>query len=117
MTNSTSHIAFEKKVIASMIRIYCDHKHCQNNELCEDCHKIYHYCTKRLDKCPFGENKPACQNCQVHCYEKVMRQRVRKIMSYAGPRMLYRHPFMSLKHLYQSKIIKALSLKEYKQIS
>lgn len=27
------------------------------------------YADKRLDKCVFGENKPACKQCPVHCYQ------------------------------------------------
>ncbi|EDM29365.1 hypothetical protein LNTAR_23284 [Lentisphaera araneosa HTCC2155] len=109
------HITFEKQVIATMISIYCRKQHCKSKNLCKDCYQLYRYSTKRLNRCPFGESKPACQYCKVHCYEKAMRQRVRDVMAFAGPRMLYQHPIMSLKHLCQSKFTKAWSLKEYRQ--
>ena len=113
--NNDKHINFEKHVISAMISIYCRNKHCSSKKLCPDCESIYHYSIKRLNKCPFGEEKPACQNCKIHCYEKTMRKRVREVMAYAGPRMLYKHPIMSLKHLYQSKFTKALSLNDYRR--
>ena len=37
--------------------------------------------------------------CPVHCYEAAMRERVRQVMRYAGPRMLLRHPILALLHL------------------
>ena len=54
---------------------------------------------RRLEKCPFAEEKPTCVKCPVHCYEAVMRERVRQVMRYAGPRMLLRHPVLALLHL------------------
>jgi hypothetical protein len=53
----------------------------------------------RLAKCPFQENKSTCANCTVHCYKPDMRQRVRAVMRYAGPRMMWRHPILALTHL------------------
>ncbi len=50
------------------------------------------YADKRLDKCVFGENKPACKQCPVHCYQPAKREEMKQIMRWAGPRMLWRHP-------------------------
>lgn len=49
------------------------------------------YADKRLDKCVFGENKPACKQCPVHCYQPAKREEMKQIMRWAGPRMLWRH--------------------------
>ncbi len=35
----------------------------------------------------------------MHCYRPEMRQRVRDVMIFAGPRMLLRHPVLALLHL------------------
>ena len=43
----------------------------------------------------FGDDKPTCANCKVHCYSEAMRERVRDVMRYAGPRMLWRHPVLA----------------------
>jgi hypothetical protein len=61
------------------------------------------YAFERLRKCPFQEKKSTCANCAVHCYKPVMRERVRVMMRYAGPRMLLRHPILTILHLVDGK--------------
>ena len=56
-----------------------------------------------MDKCPFGENKGACSKCEIHCYKPDMRDQVRRVMCYAGPRMLTRHPVLAVEHLIKEK--------------
>ncbi len=63
------------------------------------CAELRAYAEQRLLRCPFGEAKPTCNNCQVHCYRPEMRQRVRDVMIFAGPRMLLHHPVLALLHL------------------
>lgn len=58
------------------------------------------YAARRLQKCPYGEEKPTCAKCPVHCYKTEQRQKVRDIMCFAGPRMAWRHPLKSLIHLF-----------------
>lgn len=57
----------------------------------------------RLDRCPFGEEKPTCAACPIHCYKADRRQRIRKVMRYAGPRMLWHHPWSALLHLWDAR--------------
>ena len=38
-----------------------------------------------------------------------MRERIRELMRYSGPRMLFVHPFMALSHLYETVKQKILS--------
>lgn len=92
----------ERQTIEAMVAIYChDHHPTEpgNSPLCEDCAKLLNYAERRLSICPFQEDKPACVHCQVHCYSKSKREQVKQIMRYAGPRMLLRHPWLSLMHL------------------
>ena len=65
-----------------------------------DCEELMGYAEKRLEKCPYGDKKPACSNCAIHCYKKIQRQQVRTVMRFAGPKMAYRHPWQSLIHFY-----------------
>jgi len=53
---------------------------------------------ERIDECAFRAQKPACSKCSVHCYKPVMRERVRHVMRYAGPRMLVHHPILTILH-------------------
>jgi hypothetical protein len=57
------------------------------------------YAERRLEKCPYGEDKPTCANCPIHCYKPAQREMARDIMRFAGPRMPWRHPLRSLAHL------------------
>ena len=89
----------EKVTIHYMIRLYCrDHHHSEKN-LCNECNELLAYALSRIEKCVFGKNKPVCSECKVHCYKKDMRERVRMVMRYAGPRMLFRHPVLAILHI------------------
>ena len=92
-------MAREAKTIRCMIEIYCRDQHGGKAELCAECAELRDYALARLDKCPFQELKSTCVNCAVHCYKPEMRQRVRDVMRYAGPRMVWRHPVLALTHL------------------
>ena len=88
----------ERRTIASMIEIYCRGRHRRAEGLCAECEQLLAYATQRIDKCRFGENKPTCAKCSTHCYKPEMRQKVREVMRYSGPRMLWTHPILSVMH-------------------
>ncbi|NTW44191.1 MAG: nitrous oxide-stimulated promoter family protein, partial [Anaerolineaceae bacterium] len=67
--------------------------------LCEDCQALSDYALQRLDKCPYQEGKTTCAKCPVHCYKPAMREKVRIVMRFAGPKMLYRYPILTVNHL------------------
>ena len=95
-----SRIAQEKRTVEQMIRLYCRHNEGEQ-ELCPACKELLDYAHARLARCPFGERKKTCRRCPVHCYKRDMRERMRLVMRYAGPRMLWRHPVAALRHLWQ----------------
>ena len=68
--------------------------------LCPQCQALLDYAHKRLDHCKFGEDKPSCTRCPVHCYKPAMREHIRQVMRYSGPRMLLHDPIMAIKHLW-----------------
>lgn len=88
---SASRITQEKETVERMIRLYCRKKEGQES-LCADCRSLLAYAWERLEKCPFGERKSACKRCSVHCYRSDMRERMRRIMRFSGPRLLFYHP-------------------------
>lgn len=88
----------EKEVISRMVGLYCRTKHKTKNGLCPDCEAMEAYAWQRSDRCPFMETKTFCANCEVHCYRPEMREKIRKIMRLAGPRMLVRHPVITIHH-------------------
>jgi hypothetical protein len=99
MTNHHSRMARERRTVGAMIDLYCRDQHGARHELCEECKALQAYARQRLQKCPFQEGKTTCAQCPVHCYKPEMRERIRVVMRYAGPRMLYRHPIMTLQHM------------------
>lgn len=92
--------ARELKTIKAMVRLYCrGHHNPGKSPMCEDCAALFEYATRRLERCVFGDAKPTCTNCTVHCYSAEMREKVRVVMKWAGPRMTLRHPVLSIFHV------------------
>ncbi len=87
----------EWKTLDVMIRMYCEHHH-GASELCADCAELSEYARRRLERCVFGDEKPTCANCLVHCYKDDMREKVRVMMRWSGPRMLLHHPVLAITH-------------------
>ncbi len=93
------HLARERLTMAKMIGIYCSaHHNSFDGQLCESCQDFSNYVEVRLQKCPYGDDKPTCANCPVHCYKPDRRAQAKEIMRYAGPRMLFRHPLLTITH-------------------
>ncbi|MEG1615636.1 MAG: nitrous oxide-stimulated promoter family protein [Bacteroidales bacterium] len=90
----------EKKTIEIMMDIYCKSQH-QKGCDCPGCEELLEYALDRLDRCPFGDRKSSCKTCEIHCYKPEMRKRIREVMRYAGPRMIFSHPLIAIRHLIQ----------------
>ena len=93
----------EKKIVQEMILLYCRDHHHPSESPCSSCAALIAYAHERSDKCPFMENKTFCSNCRVHCYQQGMRDQIRTVMRYSGPRMLKIHPILAIRHLIESK--------------
>ena len=63
----------EHETLVCMTGIYCSHHH---------------------------RGHPGVAKCPVHCYKPAQREAARKIMRFAGPHMVWRHPLHSLFHLF-----------------
>jgi hypothetical protein len=96
-------IATEKKTVAAMVRIFCAEHHPDDRGVCEACGALLAYSHARLDACPYGDGKPTCKACPIHCYRPAEREAMRQVMRFAGPRMLLRHPWLSLVHLWKER--------------
>lgn len=93
----------EKRIVSEMIRLYCKKQHGTKEGLCPECAALDAYARMRSDKCPFMETKTFCSNCRVHCYRAEMREKIREVMRFSGPRMLLYHPVMAIRHVIESK--------------
>ena len=91
----------EKVIVSRMIALYCRKNH-GGKTLCPDCAALDAYARQRSDKCPFMETKTFCSNCRVHCYQPEMREKIRAVMRFSGPRMLFHHPIPAIHHMIES---------------
>ncbi len=94
-----SRLERENKTVHTMIRMYCHYHHNDENDICGDCSALAHYAERRIARCPYGYDKPTCANCTTHCYKHDMRERIRMVMRFAGPRMIFRHPWLAIMHV------------------
>lgn len=71
--------------------------------VCEECAALLSYAERRRVACP-KEPKPFCSACDTHCYRPDMREAIREVMRYSGPRSIFRgHALAALRHLLQTR--------------
>ena len=98
MAGRQSVTAREKNTVETMVGMYCRGVHGRRDGLCPECSGLLVYAFGRIDSCPLREDKVRCSKCRIHCYRPDMRERIRTVMRYSGPRMLT-HPVMVRRHL------------------
>jgi len=99
MANGHPKAVRETQTIEYMIKIYCHGQHSTKAALCSECDQLLQYARQRIANCTLKENKTTCAKCPVHCYKPSMREKIKKVMRYAGPRMIYKHPVLAMLHL------------------
>ncbi len=95
----------ELKTVYTMINMYCHKKHkTKKKDLCNDCNNLYSFVEMKRNKCPFGDDKGFCTNCKIHCYKSniLMREKIREVMRYSGPRLMFKHPIMYFNNLFET---------------
>lgn len=71
--------------------------------VCAECADLLRYAERRRAFCP-KDPKPFCSHCDTHCYSPEMRERMREVMRYAGPRsLLHGHAVDGVKHLLEGR--------------
>lgn len=93
----------EKQMVPQMIRLCCKKQHHTKTGLCKDCAALDEYARQRSEHCPFMETKTFCSNCKVHCYKPEMREKIRAVMRFSGPRMIFYHPIAAVRHVIETK--------------
>jgi len=88
----------EAKTVKVMIRLFCKNQHGLRVEDCESCSELQNYAMDRLHHCPFHEGKTSCKNCPIHCYKPGIKDDIKQVMRYSGPRMMLRHPILTIFH-------------------
>ncbi len=88
----------EKLTLERMIRLYCRVRE-GNETLCPGCEELLTYALSRLDRCPHAECKPTCKDCTTHCYRQDMRLRIKRVMRFSGPRLIWYYPGAAIRHM------------------
>ena len=94
---------YDKHVLRTMIGMYCKAHH-SSDDMCDHCSELLKYACTRVDLCPLGNEKVTCTKCKIHCYDKGHREQIRQVMRYSGPRLIFCHPVMALRHLLKDKL-------------
>ena len=94
----------EEYIVTQMIAIYCRKNHRdlydrRTKKLCPECEQIAKYSVERSEHCPHIKEKTFCSNCTTHCYSPQMRDKIKKIMRFSGPRIILYHPVLAIWHL------------------
>ncbi len=100
------------EVVNLMIQLYCRKKHKQKQGLCKECAQLADYARVRREKCPFGDQKTFCSNCKIHCYKPSMREKISQVMKFSGPRIMFYHPIVAIKHILETFKFKRKAKKE-----
>lgn len=92
----------EHLLLSEMIALFCKGNH-KSIGLCPECRVLLGYAQERSEKCPRMETKTFCSACEIHCYRSDMRKQIRNVMRYSGPRMLFYHPIVLIRHVLTGK--------------
>lgn len=66
--------------------------------LCPECAELQAYAVARIKHCPHMVTKTFCSACPSHCYRPAMRERIREVMRWSGPRMVIYRPITAVRH-------------------
>ena len=101
--------ARKKRTVSQMIALHCADNHDDGartelgfcgERICAECARLDAYALLRTERCrKMHLRKTSCDACENRCYKPEMREGIRAVMRYAGPRMMRRHPVAALRHL------------------
>jgi hypothetical protein len=98
--NAMNKIEQDKQTIRLMVGLYCRHR-LRVCKIPDEYGQLIDYAEERLTHCRYGEIKPACKDCATHCYKPDMREKVREVMRWTGPRMIVYSPKAAFRHIWQ----------------
>lgn len=104
METTEDKIKFEKDIVKKMIYIYCRKNHKYKNEVCPECRDLILYSYSKVDNCPHMKSKTFCSACNTSCYRENYKEKIKMVMRFSGPRMLFHNPVLTIKHLIYNKL-------------
>lgn len=88
----------EKRIVSLMIRTYCRGHHGTRQGLCPECQTLQEYALLRADRCRLSKQRPFAPTAECIATKPAMREKIRAVMRYSGPRMLFSHPVLVVRH-------------------
>ncbi|NLE84739.1 MAG: nitrous oxide-stimulated promoter family protein [Chloroflexi bacterium] len=98
MKNLAKILQQEQATLEQIIGLYCHTRHRTKGSLCVECQELLDYARERVSHCQFLPDKPVCARCPVHCYKRSYREKVREMMRFAGPRLIFKDPIAVVRH-------------------
>lgn len=93
----------DEKTLYAMQLIYCSAKHAKDageDGLCDPCRDLLKYSLERTKNCSYKAQGRLCSACEIHCFENEQRARIRQVMRFSGPRLIFRKPALALRYLF-----------------
>lgn len=92
----------DQRTLEAMGHLYCRAHHAATNRdstgLCADCRNVVETTLQRTRACPHGHHHN-CEDCATKCHSEECAKQIRALMAYSAPRMLLKHPLMTLRYL------------------
>lgn len=86
--------------LKALFPIYCRKYHnSKKTKLCDSCKAELEYAIHKTEICPDKDQGKTCSECKVHCFESEHRERIKEIMRFAGPRLIWSHPLLAIRYL------------------
>ena len=99
--NADARIRRDLRTLQAMGSIYCKAHHADAPKdaagMCEQCAETIRFTHERAAACPY-DHEGNCKDCAIKCNRGDQQRRIQSIMKYSAPRMLVRHPLMTLEY-------------------
>lgn len=95
---------WEQKMVSQMIALYCRKNTARLRPVRILCKTggIRQAAQRALPV--YGVIKTFCSSCKVHCYKPEMREKIREVMRFSGPRMMLYHPLTAMRHIWYTAV-------------
>ena len=91
----------ERKTLTAMRQLYCHDHHAGGTSHARNAATLQSMPIAARGL-PFSNGQATCGHCRIHCYRAEARAAIQEIMRYSGPRMLWRHPLLAIRHMRDS---------------
>lgn len=95
----TNNVPKERENIRKSFGKYCNDNHgTSDGKLCPKCTALLTTVMLKIQRCPYGINKPVCDSCETPCFGEEVTNGFLDIMKSSRKKMLLSHPLMTIKH-------------------